>query len=539
MPDVIVKSEGSAVNGAVPAAVPVRTSSTTGGRLVLNTASNLAGQIIVFGLTFFSTPYITRRLGADQYGSLCLLMTYLFAFSLLNLGINISLVKYLSAMLPKGEFAEMRLYFSTALITLVGLGAAIGGGVCLLAGPIVHHFFNGPPQLTEGTILSLRIASMAFVLQFLCQVASAVPAAAQRFDVLNLIRAGSEVVRVAGTVGLLYIGCSLPALLCVVLFSSICSCAAYLVASKKLVPELSLIPRFSRPHLRTLLSHSKYILIGNVGNHIVGSADNFIIGYFLPVSSLAYYSIPYTLGSRLFFLVANVLSAVFPAASRFSGSDQTSQLRELYLRGTKISAVVACFPAFVLALFSHKFLLFWLGRDYADQGATVLILLTFAFLLNSFSLVPYQVLQGAQHAKTAAKYTTVYAVINVVLFFGLIPPFGIRGAAGAFLVAQLLFIPWFVGTANRLLDVSWGSLLSNCYGRVFLCAVAACAVSQLCASRARSLLSLGVIVSISLLAYCILVLVAVLDGRERSTCLGLLRQWAAPLQKLCFGSAVL
>ena len=115
----------------------------TGSRLLQNTVSNVAGQIFIAVLTLFSTPYITRKLGATQYGALSLLMTYLFAFSLLNLGINASLVKYMAELMPKGRMEEVQKYFSTSLTVLVGIGILIGVFVCTLAPVIVQIWLQG------------------------------------------------------------------------------------------------------------------------------------------------------------------------------------------------------------------------------------------------------------------------------------------------------------------------------------------------------------------------------------------------------------
>jgi len=170
----------------------------TGSRLLQNTVSNVLGQVFIALLTLFSTPYITRKLGATQYGALSLLMTFLFAFSLLNLGINASLVKYMAELMPKGRMEDVQTYFSTSLTVLVGIGAAIGVFVCILAPLIVRSSFKGPEELTESAVLALRIASLAFILQFLTQVLSAVPTAAQRFEIVNLVRAGTEALRILG-----------------------------------------------------------------------------------------------------------------------------------------------------------------------------------------------------------------------------------------------------------------------------------------------------------------------------------------------------
>jgi len=498
----------------------------TGSRLLQNTISNIAGQVFIAVLTLFSTPYITRKLGATQYGALSLLMTFLFAFSLLNLGINASLVKYMAELMPKGRMEDVQKYFSTSLTVLVGIGVLIGVSVCILAPVIVRTSFKGPKELTESAVLALRIASAAFILQFLTQVLSAVPAAAQRFEIVNLVRAGTESLRIMGTMGLLFLGCGLPSLMGMVLLSSLVGCTVFAIVSKRLIPTLSLAPGFSKGYLRSLVRHSKYIVLTNASNQAVSAADTFLIGFFLPIANVAYYAIAYTLAQRMWTFVANIVSVVFPAASAFSGAEQGEHLKELYIRATKIGVAVGCFPAVAICVFSRPFLLSWLGSEYAREGSTALALLTLGFLINSFSYVAYQVLQGTRHARIAAIGSVTYMFVNLMLFLILIPTFGILGASAGFLIAQLLFVPWFIGKANDLIGVPWRPMLREAYLPAFVCASTAAVICLAFLGWVHSFLMLAIAVLSGMLVYTALGIPLILDARDRAAGRLMLERWA-------------
>jgi O-antigen/teichoic acid export membrane protein len=206
-------------------------------------------------------------------------------------------------------------------------------------------------------------------------------------------------------------------------------------------------------------------------------------------------------------------------------------VRELYLRGMKLCATVGGFPALALAIFSRPFLLFWLGPDYAREGALVLTLLALGFLINSFSYVPYQVLQSTHHANTAAKAIAAYTILNVTLFVILIPRFGIVGAAAGFLIAQLIFVPLFMHRANQLLGVQWKAVLGVSYLRPFLAASLAGAVCWVCRSWVSSFSTLATAVAIGLTVYTLLVVLAVVDLRERAAGIVLFNRWLSCLRR--------
>ena len=333
---------------------------------------------------------------------------------------------------------------------------------------------------------------------------------------MNLIRAVTETLRILGTMGLLFFGQGLPSLMGMVLFSSLAGCAAFAIVSKRLIPTLSLMPGFSSGYFRSLVGHSKYIVLTNASNQAVSAADTFLIGFFLPVANVAYYGIAYTLAQRMWTFVANIVAVVFPAASAFSSAEQGGQLRELYIRATKIGVVVGCFPAVAICVFSRPFLLLWLGPEYAREGSTALALLTLGFLVNSFSYVAYQVLQGTRHARVAATGAVAYMIVNLALFLIFIPTFGILGASAGFLIAQFLFVPWFVGKANGVLGVLWGPMLRVAYLPAFVCAGAAGVICLAFLAWVHSFLMLAVAVASGMAVYTALGIPLVLDARDRA-----------------------
>src|SRR5437879_5389724 len=90
--------------------------------LVRNTLANLIGQGVLLLLTFFSVPYMTHRLGTAEYGAMIILLTYIEAFGLLNLGINPTLIKYVAELLPQRRMKDIQDYLGTSLTLFAATG---------------------------------------------------------------------------------------------------------------------------------------------------------------------------------------------------------------------------------------------------------------------------------------------------------------------------------------------------------------------------------------------------------------------------------
>jgi O-antigen/teichoic acid export membrane protein len=296
-----------------------------------------------------------------------------------------------------------------------------------------------------------------------------------------------------------------------------------MMVARRVVPGLSWRPCFSPVHIRTMVGFSKYVIISNTSVRVFHSVDKILLGYFLPASSVAFYAVPYSLGQRLGNLAGNITSTVFPAASALMARAGDVRLSELYLRGTKSVAACVCFPALAICLLSREILTHWIDPDFARHATVPLQILTVGFLMNCLSYMPYVVIQATGQPEIAARFTSFNAGLSIALFLCLIPSFGTVGAAVGFLFSQLVCIPWFIHRINGELGIKWLEF-SRGLNSVLLASGLGCLLLTLLRPWIVSLWSLGMTISVALVAYAILVALFVLDSKERATCLAVMDQ---------------
>lgn len=479
---------------------------------------SFAGQALLLLLTFFSTPYIMHELGATTFGALMLVLTYVEAFGLFDLGINTALVKYIAELLVQKRNQDIQAYFGTALILFFMGGILIAGLITLTSSWVIANLMITGQELRQEIVFALWIASIGFLLRFVSQAVSAIPIAVQRFDIANYVSVSSEIARISGTVIVVYFGYALKGVLVVILVANLISCIVYFAIARRLIPGILLWPKFSSAHGGSLLHFSKYVLIANASSKVVSYADNILIGYFLPVAAVAFYATPYAVCQRLARFGGSLAAVVFPAASSLSATAQSYHLEELYLRGTKMMVAAVSFPALVLFLFSGEFLRYWIGPEFSQQGALAMRLLIIGFFLNCLGQIPFLVLQGTGHPQIAARFIGGQAILNVILFWNLIPHFGISGAAAGFLIAQCIVMPWMTHWANGLLRIRRMQLVIKAYASVVPALILAFLVCVSLRSWIFSLFSLGLVVMVGMVVYLALVVAMVLDAKERATC---------------------
>jgi len=505
---------------------------TLGHRLVANTAANFLGQAILLALAFFATPYLVHHFGASRYGVLMLVLGFVNLLALFQLGFNSGLVKYLSATLASNDAAETEHYLCTGLALYLVIGAAAALALSLAAGWSVTHFFQVRDAFRHEAVAGLDLAAIAFALRFVAEVFAAVPAAAQRFDIVNKIFVGSEIVRIAGSVAVVYLGFLVRAVLTVVILSSLLFLAGNVLATIALVPGARLRPAISGRHLRNLVNFSKFAAVSQFASRVGNGLDSVIIAHLMPVAFVAFYVVPSTLCFKIWALVGNVTSVTFPAASSPAIGNDSARLRELYLRSSKMVFALAGLPALVLCFLGRPVLAHWINAAFAREGATTLELLSLAVLVNCLMHIPDCISNGLGRPWVPAGFNVAETVLKFTLFFVLIPPFGVAGAAGSYLFTQVLLAPWFVGTANRMVGVPWRELFLRAYGPALWPLGGTALVLAFWRQHTQSIGGLVLALVCAGATFLCLALFFVLDRKERTVCFALIGRpglglWAA------------
>lgn len=485
-------------------------------RFFSNTMVNYAGQGFILVLTFVTAPYTVHHLGPELFGILALAQVTAGFAGLLNLGIGRALTKYVSELFWKGDFQEINRLFQTAWATCMMAGLV---GLIILIGPratISRLFFRGGSEVSGVVGFAIYVAALGLFTSMLLEAVAGLPSALQRFDIFNSVNVVSGTVKCVGPVIVLALGFSIRAVLIVILGSNILAVAAFAIISRNLIPGLSLLPSFSGGAFKKLFSFSLPLLLSALCALIVARVDRFILAYYMPLAAVAFYTLPYTISEKASIGVANITSVVFPFTSELHSMGRHDKVHELYVRSTKILMLVTMPITAILLAVPGPILRYWLGPEYAAQGAVTLALLGGATLLNAMSAVPTVTSLGVGEAWMPAVFAFASSAINLVSNFLLIPRFGINGAALASFLPQALVVPLFLYMVTRMIKVPLWEIFSHGFVRPLLCASAQFTFLFMFRRYVNSLLSLGVLCAVSLCLYGILSLSVAITHEERS-----------------------
>ena len=512
--------------------IEIQNSSTLEGgvskRFFSNTILNYAGQGFILALTFITLPYTVHHLGPDFFGVLALVQVTAGLAGLLNLGIGRALTKYVSELYWKRDFQLINQLFQTAWTTSLMAGVV---GLVILIAPrelIATAFFRGGPEVNAITAFAIYIAAFGLFSSIVLEVISAIPVALQRFDVCNAINVVVGMIRCLGPVIVLALGYSIREVLIVVVASNLLAVLAFIAASRILVPGLSFLPRFSWPAFQQLFRFSLPLLSSALFSLIIARVDRFILAYYMPLAAVTFFTLPYTIAEKVYTGVANVTVVVLPFTSELHSIGIHDKVQELYLQSTKIMTFVTLPFTIILLALPGPILRFWIGPEYAEQGAVVLILLAVGTFLNAVSGVATATSLGVGRAWIPAAFAFATSVLSLISNVAFIPFYGIVGAAWAFLLPQLLLAPLFVGVVTRMLNFSLFNLLRRGFLPPLICASVQIVILFLFRQYVNSLLTLATLCFASLCSYVVLSFFLVITRHERSVLLRIIPWRAEP-----------
>jgi O-antigen/teichoic acid export membrane protein len=193
--------------------------------------------------------------------------------------------------------------------------------------------------------------------------------------------------------------------------------------------------------------------VANLINPIMVQMDRFLVGGLLSAAAVAYYTTPFELVTKYWFISNAVLGVMFPA---FATSFAQDRGRTSLIFGRSAKYVFLILFPLVLGtiVLAHELLALWLGADFARQSTRVLQCLAAGVFLNGLAQVASALLQGVGRPDLTALLHVIELPFYLVSAWLLIQARGIEGAAMAWTARTALDLAFFFGAVCFILPGS-------------------------------------------------------------------------------------
>jgi PST family polysaccharide transporter len=274
--------------------------------------------------------------------------------------------------------------------------------------------------------------------------------------------------------------------------------------------------------LRSIASYSLNLSGFNLVNYFSRNADNTIVGRYLGAYQLGFYQLAYNVMLYGVQNISQVMGRVlFPVFAKVQ--DDNPRFRQAYIKAVSTIAVIT-FPmmAGVMAV-AEPFVRAVLGEKW-HPVASLLIILAPVGLMQSVVTTVGNIYYAKGRADWLFRWGLFGTVVSVSSFFAGLP-WGIRGVAVGYLIANLLMIYPVFAIPFRLIDLKMNDFLRPIWPILgfSMAMVAAVRILGYLLRFEKAAVQLAILVPAGVLVYCSLLLlvrpvavVNLLSMRQRS-----------------------
>ena len=436
-----------------------------------NVGSNWVVTIVSAVAIYFLTPFTLRALGDNGYGTWTLITSITGYLGLLVLGVPMASVRYFAQHVADGDTRKLNEAIGSCSALYLLLGA-----IALVVGMALYGFFTlyGIPRTLQGDARWAFGVMVLFVaVGFIGLLPSGVLAAHDDFVPRNAVRLWGMVLRVVLTFGLLTLKASLTVLALVQLACLVFDFAFCWVLVRRRYPATRVrLADFDWGMARRIFSFSVYVLVLNAGARLSFETDSLVIGGFMNVGSIPYFTVANSFLIYLMEFLLSIAAVVMPMATRLQTQWKRAELQAIFLKWSKIALSLTMAAGLFLIVLGPRFIAWWIDPTYERPAGQVLQILMISYLVFlPVRGVALPILMGLGKAGLPTIGFLATGVLNLVLSILLVRPLGLAGVALGTAIPNVVFAGIVFLQACRELDVSVAAFLRYVVPRALLGAV--------------------------------------------------------------------
>jgi O-antigen/teichoic acid export membrane protein len=440
--------------------------------LARNVLFNWLGTIANMAVGFLLSPFILHRLGNVAYGVWVLTVSVVGYLGLLDLGMQSSILRFVSQGHTKQDHQGASEASSAALwvrLQISALALLLSAGIAV----VFPHIFKIPQELASDARKAILLIGATTAITMSLGVVGGVISALNRYDLQNYVSMVQTAIRVIGIVAVLRSGHGIVAIATCELVSVSAGRLLQVWIARRLYPELRIrLAKPKRETLKKIWSYSSYTFLIAIAVQLVYQTDNLVVGAFVSTAAVTFYAIANSLCRYVNQVIISMSGTFTIAASSYEAAGDTASLLMLYKNGTRAMMMVSLPIIITLITRGSSFIGLWMGPQYSHISGTVLVILSVPLFFSFANQTAAAIAFGIEKHKTMALWAVGEGIANLTLSIILVHWYGIYGVAIGTLVpsliAQLGFWPRYI---SKLVGLTPFEVVWNVWGPVILTSI--------------------------------------------------------------------
>jgi O-antigen/teichoic acid export membrane protein len=352
----------------LPELIPPETHPTDGmqGRITRNVSATIITRVAYMVTRVGIPPFVLAYIGLKGWGiwSTAFLLVQLLGIS--NSGLSNVYIKYIAEYDARKEYPRANALISTGLSFTLPFCAALFA-MLVIFWPTVARFVNLPLEYAHDGREVFLIVFAVFLSSLSLQAFVDVLNGMQEIAMVQWFTLISFVVETVLIVVLIHMGRGIRALAEAYLARQIIYIGLCIFFCYRKLPWLRVSPRlFSRRALKTVLHFGGVVQVQTLFAVFFAAPERFIAMRVLGAESVGIFDLAKKWPQSTATVPMSFYSSYLPAASNLhahtDGEDRVSRLRDLYLRGSRHSNIVAAYFCALMAMLPAAIMGVWLGK---------------------------------------------------------------------------------------------------------------------------------------------------------------------------------
>lgn len=423
--------------------------------------------------TYVLLPFNIHRLGNEAYGTWLLVNSITGYLALLTLGAPMATLRFVAQFAAKEDANQLE----EALGTFAGLYLAMGAAAILIGGALLvgfEAFYQVPSHLARQAQWAFGGVVLCVAIGFIQQLPYGVMAAYHDFGVRSALMGCALIVRLVGNLVIVSYWPNIMALAVLNLLVTVFEASVGWIVLRRRYPQLSVrLSRSTVAMLRRVFSFSAFVVLLNVGIQLSYQTDALVIGKFMPVSTIPFYTVPNSLMLYLLEFVAAIAVVVMPSATTLHSNGNNEALRALFLKWSKVTFSIGLAAGCLVLVFGPRLVGWWVGSSFEAPAGEVLRILMFSLVVFLPARgVAQPILMGIGQPAAPSLAVVAAGVLNLALSVVWVVPFGLAGVAWGTAVPTILLGAYMIAHTCSATGLSIGAFLRHVVVRPLLAGIA-------------------------------------------------------------------
>ena len=196
--------------------------------------------------------------------------------------------------------------------------------------------------------------------------------------------------------------------------------------------------RFDKlPNVVSVIKYTSIIIIAGSIASIILEIDKFMLGQYLQIETVAYYSVAIYIASVIGVPARSMHQITNPVTAKLLNDNDKPGLKNLYQKSS-LNLFIISGLIFLLIILNINELYEIIPEEF-NGGVMVVLLIGFAKLLDNLLGNNNAILFNSDHYRVVLILGVFLAILTIILNMYFIPEYGIYGAAFATFMAMLLY----------------------------------------------------------------------------------------------------